>query len=138
MPNKVYKRNIFQRIFGICATKPPSDDGCWSYEDGKVVIDLDRTPELAGIGGAIRLEENGLPDRVLVFKGDDSQYHAFQNSCPHAKRRLDPMPGTNQVQCCSVGQSTFDYNGKLISGSAEGDVKTYPVSIEGNKLIVLL
>jgi nitrite reductase/ring-hydroxylating ferredoxin subunit len=138
MPDKVYRRNIFQRIFGICATNPPSDEGCWDFKDGKVIIDLDRTPELAGIGGAIRLEENGLPDQVLVFKGNDSQYHAFQNSCPHAKRRLDPIPGTNQVQCCSMGQSTFDYNGKLISGSAEGDVKTYPVTIEGNTLVILL
>jgi nitrite reductase/ring-hydroxylating ferredoxin subunit len=138
MSLKVYKRNIFQRIFGICATKPPSDDGCWSFNDGKVVIDLDRTPELAQISGAIRLEEKGLLDGVLVFKGDDNQYYAFQNSCPHAKRRLDPMPGTNQVRCCSVGQSTFDYSGRLISGSAEGDVKTFAVSLEGNKLVVSL
>jgi len=135
---KTLKRNIFQRLFGICATNPPSDEGCWTFEDGKIIVDLERAPELAEAYGAIRLEEKGLPARVLVFKGGDGQYYTFQNSCTHGNRRLDPIPGTNQVQCCSVGQSIFDYSGKIISGSAERDVKTYPTSIEENKLVISL
>ena len=139
MANETLSRNIFQRILGICATKPPVDDSCWSYENGKLTVDLSRTPELSQPNGAIRLEKTGnLPERVLVFKDTDDQYHAFRNQCPHAKRRLDPFPGTPKVQCCSIGKSTFDYDGKVLSGMAGGDVRTYPVSLEDGKLIIKL
>lgn len=138
METKTLKRNIFQRLFGLCATNPPSDGGCWIFEDGKVIVDLQRAPELAEAYGAIRLEEKGLPERVLVFQGGDGQYYAFKNSCTHGNRRLDPIPGTNQVQCCSIGKSIFDYSGKIISGSAERDIQTYSASLEENRLVITL
>ena len=130
------KRNIFQRLLGICATNSPADAGCWSYADGKVIIDLARAPELSAENGAIRLEEQSLPERILVFKGNDGKYHAVRNMCAHAKRRLDPVPGAEQVQCCSVGKSTYDYQGKVISGMAGGDIRTFPVSEEEGKLVI--
>jgi len=85
----------------------------------------------------LRLEGKELTERILVVFGDDGQYYAFKNSCTHAGRRLDPIPGTNKVQCCSVGKSTFDYEGKKQSGSAEHDVHTYPVSKENDPEVLV-
>ena len=132
------KRNIFQRILGICATKLPSDDGCWKYEDGKVTIDLSRASELSGENGAFRLEKNGLPERVLVFRGSDGQYHAFRNKCAHAGRRIDPVPDAEKMKCCSVGGSSYDYQGKVLSGMAKGSVLNYIVTEEEGKLVIAL
>ena len=132
------KRNIFQRLLGICATQPPSDTECWSFADGKITVDLAKAPELAVENGAIRLEGKGIPDRALVFKGVDGQYHAFRNMCAHAKRRLDPVPGDQTVQCCSIGKSIYDYQGKIVSGMAGGDIRTYPVTEEAGKLVITL
>ncbi len=132
------KRNIFQRILGICATKPPADEGCWKHEDGKVIVDLSRAPELSRENGAIRLEKKGLPERVLIFRGSDGQYHAFRNKCAHAGRRLDPVPGAEQVQCCSVGGSHYDYQGKVLSGMAKGNVSIYQVTTEDGRLVIPL
>ena len=138
MQPKTLDRSIFQRILGICATQRPSDEGCWTLEDGKIIVDLARAPELAGRNGAIRLEKKNIPDRLLVIRGDDDGYHAFRNRCAHMKRRLDPVPGTGHVQCCSVNKSTFEYGGKKVSGPAKGDVTTYPVTVEDNKLVITL
>ncbi len=138
MQDKTLHRNIFQRILGICATKKPSNEGCWNFEEGKIIVDLARAPELAMINGAIRLEAEEIPERVLVIQGDDSQYYAFKNRCTHGKRRLDPMPGMQQVQCCSIGKSIYDYNGKIISGSAKDDIRTYPVTVDNGKLLITL
>ena len=132
------KRNIFQRLLGICATRLPADTGCWNFADGKITVDLSRAPELTMENGAIRLEEKGVPDRVLVFKGADGGFHAFRNMCAHAKRRLDPVPGAEHVQCCSVGKSLYDYEGKVISGMAGGDIRTYPVIEEADKLVITI
>jgi nitrite reductase/ring-hydroxylating ferredoxin subunit len=133
---KFLERGFFQRLFGNCATPEPKDGGCWSYSGGRVSIKMRQTPELAGRGGAVRLEGKGIPKRVLVVHGDDGQYHAFSNTCTHAGRRLDPVPGTCTVQCCSVGKSTFDYAGKVLYGPAGGPVKPFPMEVAGDTLIV--
>jgi len=131
-------RNIFQRVLGICATKRPSDEGCWTFENGKITVELERAPELAKRNGAVRLEKKNFPDRVLVIRGDDDQYYAFRNRCAHMKRRMDPVPGSGNVQCCSVNKSTFDYAGKKVFGPAKGDVTTYPVTEKDGTLLITL
>jgi len=137
MQTAVLHRNIIQRLFGICATKQPSDEGCWTFKDKKVIVDLTRAPELSSPDGAIRLEKKkGLSERVIVIHGMDKTYHAFTNRCSHAGRRLDPVPGAQQVQCCSIGKSTFDYGGKRLSGSAKRPVNTHTVTLEDGKLVI--
>jgi nitrite reductase/ring-hydroxylating ferredoxin subunit len=138
MEIKFLKRNILQRLFGIPATKKPRDNSCWTYSDSKLVIDLKSTPELSEPGGAIRLEGHGLPDRILVIRGNDGAYHAFSNRCKHMGRRLDPVPGDRTVQCCSVGKATYAYDGSVLFGPAKEAVKTLAVEISNGKLVVAL
>lgn len=135
---KTLHRNIFQRIFGICVTKPPANEDCWTFDNGKIIVNLSRAPELSEKNGAIRLEKKDLPERVLVIHGEDGDYHAFKNSCTHGKRRLDPIPETQQVQCCSVGKAVFDYNGKLVSGSAKEDIIIYEITNDDGKLVITI
>jgi nitrite reductase/ring-hydroxylating ferredoxin subunit len=135
MEVKFLQRNIFQRIFGISATSKPANPDCWSYSGGKLTVDLKKVPELEKPGGAIRLEGGTLPERVLVVHGEDKQYHVFRNRCTHmGHRRLDLVTGTNMVQCCSVGKSTYDFEGKKVFGPAPDPIHPYPASVEGNKL----
>lgn len=129
---------LLKRLFGICATKKPADEGCWSFSGGSLQIDLERAPELKQKGSAVRLEGKGLPVRVLVIRGDDDAFHAYQNKCTHAGRRIDPLPGKGSVQCCSVGKSTFDYNGKLISGSAKSNLTVLSLEVQEGKVVVSL
>jgi nitrite reductase/ring-hydroxylating ferredoxin subunit len=132
------KRNIIQRIFGICATKPPADQGCWRYDNGSVVVSLSSAAELTRENGAIRLEGKGMPERVLVFRGNDGQYRALRNKCEHMGRRLDPVPGAPRIECCSIGGSSYDYQGKVLSGLAKGKVPVFPVAEEEGELSITL
>lgn len=128
---------FFKKIFGICETRPPSDAGCFSYRDGRLEIELNRAPELAKAGGAIRIEGGELPCRILVLHGDDGRFHAFPNRCTHiGHRRLDPLPGTGKVRCCSVGQSEFDYAGHRLAGSAKDNIVPFDVAVEGETIVV--
>ncbi|MBN2360479.1 MAG: Rieske (2Fe-2S) protein [Deltaproteobacteria bacterium] len=130
------RRSILQRVFGICATRPPADQGCWKFEGGKVIVTLSRAPELAGENGAIRLEGMGMLQRVLVFRGRDGKYHALSNRCMHMGRRLDPVPGAEQVDCCSLGRSSYDHQGRILSGMARRNVLAFPVAEEGGELSI--
>lgn len=139
MTIKFLNRGFFQRIFGVPATSKPLDPRCWSFGNGKILIDLNRATELKKPGGALRLEGRELPLRVLVIRGDDGKFHAFHNRCTHiGHRRIDPVPGTGTVQCCSVGKSTYAYNGQKVYGPPTGAIKTFKVEAEGDRLVVFL
>lgn len=134
---KFLKRSFFQRLLGISATTKPRIDGCWNYADGKLAIDLDKALELKTPGGAIRLEGNNLPKRVLVVYREDGEYRAFHNRCTHmGHRRLDPVPGTETVQCCSINKSTYNSSGNKIFGPTPHPITRFPVEKIQERLIV--
>ncbi len=136
MEIKFLKRNIVKRCLGIPATSRPGDPDCWSYSDGKLTVDLKKAPELETLGGAIRLEGGNLPERILVVSGEDEKLRVFRNRCSHlGHRRLDPVPGTGTVQCCSVNKSTYDLKGKKVYGPAPDPIVSYPSFLEGDKLV---
>jgi len=139
MPVKILDRSIFQRLFGLPATPTPGTPGCWRYLEGALVIDLDAAAELQKPGGALRFEGGNLPRRVLVVHGEDGHFRAFDNRCTHfGHRRLDPVPGTQTVQCCSLNKSTYSTTGEKIHGPAPKPVVTYPVVSDGMRLVVRL
>lgn len=139
MTVKFLKRNFLQRVFGIPATSKPQSSDCWHFLNGKLIVDLKKAPELQRPGGAMRLEGGNLPERILVLHGEDGSFHVFQNRCTHiGHRRLDPVPGTNTVQCCSVNKSTYDFQGTKVHGPAPRPVVSYPVDRDGDKLIATI
>ncbi|MBZ0264803.1 Rieske 2Fe-2S domain-containing protein [bacterium] len=128
---------MFQRFAGKPATKLPKSNDCWSFKGNKLTIDLAKFPDLSIKGTALRCEGEDLTDPVLVIHGDDGKFHAFRNKCTHGERRMDPVPGGFTVQCCSVGKSTFDYDGHVLKGSADKPIIVYPVELmDDNKLII--
>jgi len=132
------KRNFLQRILGISATKTPADEGSWIYVDGKITVDLKRVPEIAEASGAVRLEGKGCPKRVLLFNGEDGQYHAVCNKCSHAGRRVDPDPVTGKLQCCSVNKSTYEYDGGTVHGPAKNHLVPFDVEEQDGTLVITI
>lgn len=135
MEVKKLNRTFFQRVLGRPATELPENNDFWSVDDGKITIDLSQAPALAKPAGAVRLEGDLLA-KVLVVHGEDGQYRAYENKCTHMGRRIDPVPGTETVQCCSVNCATFDHDGNKIAGPAKKTLKTYPVKAEDGKLVI--
>jgi len=138
MTTKTLKRNIFQRMFGIPATKPPADPGCWTFGDGTLKIDLRKAPELSQPFGAVHLESEAMPTRVMVMQDGSEGYRAFENKCAHAGRKLDPVPGTETIQCCSMGHLTYDYQGNVLTGEDDKRVRPLNVHTENGILVIEL
>lgn len=133
-----FTMGIWKRIFGISDTFRPQDPDSWKVEGEQLILDLQRLPELHAPGGAVRLEGKSLARRLLIVHGNDGAYHVFENRCTHMGRRLDPLEGREQVRCCSVSKSTFDYEGKPVSGAARKPVHTFEARETGGRLVVNL
>jgi len=128
---------ILKKIFGICETKKPEDPGCWSFSGGRVDIDLNRAGELIRQGGAIRLEGKGLAGRLLIIRDNTGRFHAYSNKCTHMGRRIDPVPGSSDLCCCSVMGSVFNAKGEIVSGPAKKNLKQFETVAQGSILSVL-
>ena len=127
---------FFKAILGICETLP-LDAGLWTVEGSQVTVRLGEAAVLAPVGGAARLEGKGLASSVLIVHTGD-HYLAFENRCTHAGRKLDPVAGRDELRCCSVNHSRFDYQGNKLSGPAEGSLRRYAVEKRGGELAVTL
>ena len=128
---------FFKAILGICET-PPLDVTLWTVEGNQVTVRLGEASALAPEGGAARLEGSGLSSSVLIVHAGQGEYLAFENRCTHGGRKLDPVAGKEELRCCSVNHSRFDYRGNKLSGPAEGSLKTYRVERRGEELFVTL
>jgi cytochrome b6-f complex iron-sulfur subunit len=129
--------DFFKAILGICKTAP-LDPGLWTAEGNQVTIRLGEAAALAPVGSAVRLEGSGLSSSVLVVHAGSDVYLAFENRCTHGGRKLDPVEGKEELRCCSINHSRFDYEGNKLSGPAEGALKKYAVEKRGEELIVIL
>jgi len=130
--------SIFKAILGICETKPLSGS-LWSLEGDKVKVKLSQMPEPLQKGGAVYLKGDGLPKPVLLLRTEDDRYLAFEDRCTHlGHRKLDLVPGESKLRCCSISHSTYDLEGKNISGPAKMPITCYAVEQSDGDLIITL
>jgi cytochrome b6-f complex iron-sulfur subunit len=134
MPTPLSTTNPLKRLLCLSMSPPPEDPGCVSIRGDAVTIDLSRAGVLGSPGGALRLDDERLPDRVLVVHGVDGVFRAFRNRCACGGFRVDPVPGEEKIRCCTLMQSTYDYAGKRLSGSARKDLDVLPVTGESGRL----
>jgi nitrite reductase/ring-hydroxylating ferredoxin subunit len=129
--------SFYDRMLGITHTPLLEDPTAWSYAGNTLTLTLGRISQLADPGTAVRLEDDQLPENLLIVHGTDDQYYVFVNSCPHGQRKID-LDENGQLKCTSMGQSKFTYQGEVISGSAESPLTTYTVENSSDELIVTL
>ena len=48
------------------------------------------------------------------------------------------MPGEEKIRCVTLMQSTYDYDGKVLTGSAKKGLTTYDVSVDGETLRITM
>jgi cytochrome b6-f complex iron-sulfur subunit len=84
----------------------------------------------------VYLKGEGLDKPILILRTSDDKYLACADTCTHAGRKLDPVPGNPVLRCCSVGHSTFDYDGNVIKGPANQPLTRYETELSGDDLLV--
>lgn len=129
--------SIFKAVLGICETKPLGSN-LWSLEGSKVQVKLSQMPEPLPKGGAVYLKGGGLSKPVLLLRTEDDRYLAFEDRCTHFGRKIDPVPGEAKLRCCSLFHSTYDLEGKNISGAAKMPITRYAVEQSDGDLVITL
>jgi len=123
------------RLKGVTHTPLLEPSSAWRYAGGELRLALADIPELEQAGSAVRIEDTQLPEDLLIVYGVDGEYYAYINKCTHGQRKID-LDENGQLRCTSIGQSQFDYDGRVLSGSAVDALTTYTVERRGGDLII--
>jgi nitrite reductase/ring-hydroxylating ferredoxin subunit len=128
--------DVVDRIRGVSHTPVLDNESAWTYADNTLTLTLSQIPDLAQPNDAVRLEDDRLPEPLLIVHGKDENYYVYVNRCTHAERKIDTIDG--QLRCCSISKATYDYSGKVLSGPAKGPLTTYEVQQNDDQLVITL
>lgn len=123
-------------ISGVGATPDIARDAYDVVEDKSIRIRLDGVPELALVGGAVKILDSNIDDSLIVARTAEDVYVAASINCTHRGVEVEYRADDKCFKCASLGGSKFKTDGENIRGFAKGPLKTYPVSSEGNVLVV--
>jgi len=115
-------------ITGVGDT-PAIPAGAYMVQDNKVQVALDKTPELAKVGGSVKIEDENLPTPIIIARTGDREYAAVSMKCTHGDRDLEYVHSDKKFRCVSFGHSEFNEDGELLKGPAEKPVEGYRTSL---------
>ena len=125
-------------ISGVGDTPNIAPDAYDIGEDESIRIRLDRVPELAFDGGSIKILDSNIDDSLIIVRITEDDYVASSIKCTHRGVEVEYRADDKCFKCASIGGSTFKTSGEKILGFAKSSLKTYPISSEGNTLVVRL
>ena len=82
-----------------------------------------------------RIVKTGL-GCVAVFRTDDAEVFATSNTCPHKGGPLAEGIVHGQKVTCPLHNWVFDLNTGQAQGADDGRIETYPVRLEGGRILL--
>lgn len=100
--------------------------------DGRLEVKPKAVPELATVGGAVRVGTiKGVP--VAVARTGPTSYAAFSLRCPH---QGVPVTRTAQGWTCAAHGSQFEPDGDLVLGPALKGLTRVPARLRRGSLVI--
>jgi Rieske Fe-S protein len=124
-------------ITGVGATPSIAPDAYNIEKDKRIRICLDKVPELALVGGSVKIVDADLNDSLIVVREAEDVYVAASIKCTHRGVEVEYRADDTCFKCASLGGSRFKTNGEKVCGFAKGPLKTYPISCDDNSVLVI-
>lgn len=99
-----------------------------AVSSGAVEIKVAEQPELANVGGAIKLKPAGINDTILVWRSGPSAFEATSIVCTHMGCEVEVAEGGKSLACPCHG-SQYNADGTVRHGPAERALKRYGVDV---------
>jgi Rieske Fe-S protein len=104
--------------------------------NGRVELPLADFPELREVGGGLVGRANGIPEPIAITRADQAVFIALSGLCTHASTVL-VFNRLNATFDCPLHGSTFELDGRVVTGPAERPLRLLPTELTGDVLGVL-
>jgi Rieske Fe-S protein len=119
-----------------CCYTPDVEPQSVTYGPGGVTIDLRQAPSLREVGSAAYLvnEDKGL--QLIIVHAAELQYCVLSHLCTHGGQVVSYNHMRGMLQCNNFNHSIFDLSGRVWKGPAEKPLRSYPVVLVQDALVV--
>lgn len=123
------------------ARAPECNNGVFlpAVVNGKVVLPLDKVPDLANVGGAYVAQPQGHPDTLVVVRVDATTVAALSAVCTHQGCLVAYATANRDLECPCHG-SIYDLNGtvtKLANGAtSQAPLKKYTAVLDAQSVTI--
>ena len=120
---------------GGCATftkvgrTPAIAAGAYDIDGRTVRIRLEQVPDLATVGGAVKMTDARLPEPIIVGRMGEAEYVALSLRCPHRGVEVEYRHKAGDFRCASLGYSTFGRDGARKSGFARKPLRRFDAKL---------
>jgi Rieske Fe-S protein len=116
--------------FSKTGCTPSISAGAYIVEDKSIKIDLNKVPELAQIGGSVKVIDSKLPQPIIVARSGDHDYAVVSIQCPHRGVEVEYKHSDKQFRCASLGHSTFATDGTYRKGLAKTSLTKFAANLD--------
>jgi nitrite reductase/ring-hydroxylating ferredoxin subunit len=106
-----------------------------SIVDSDMVVPLSAFENKKGFKRYMVLQNDILQYPICVYRNDDGKYEALLMKCTHQGTELQVFG--DKLQCPAHG-SEFNRHGKVENGPANASLRTFPVTITNDQLLISL
>jgi len=98
--------------------------------EGKLVLAVERYPDLVRVGGAIMARNPALATPVLISRLEEARFSALSALCPHAGCPVGYVPEEGQVECPCHGSRFDPVSGKVRNPPARTGLLVYSATFD--------
>ena len=120
----------------FCCRTPPAPAGSFSTVPGRIVVDLQKAPELRRTGAAVSVVDEARKLNLILIHADRGHYVAMDRSCTHNGAQCTYDPKRRTLQCTSLNHAEYDLRGTLLHGRTHGDLRTYRTESAGSTIAI--
>jgi len=121
-----------------CCITPELDPASITHEDSRLLIKLDRAPELREVGSSANLIDEARRLDLIIVHSEPGRYCTLAGLCTHYPRPLTYLPGRRVLQCNNFNHSTFALDGSVVKGPATKPTAAFRTTRKGRVLVVEL
>lgn len=105
--------------------------------NGEVRVPVSAAPWVRGGQGTLAVGITGRDDKILVFRGPSGALAAVSMTCTHRGCDVEYVAKDGRLECPCHG-SEFAPTGAVLEGPAEKPLRSYPVELMGEEIVVLV
>lgn len=122
----------------LCCGTPRLSAESLKYEGDRLLVDLEKAPELrrAGLAAAIVDAERKL--NLIVARTGKNDFVVLDRACTHGGAPCTYSHKRRTLQCTSLNHAEYDLRGTLLHGRTHGDLRAYETRRAGALLEIAL
>lgn len=121
---------------GTCCSAPDVEPESVTFGPGGLTIDLLQAPSLRGVGSAAYVVNKDKALDLIVVHADVKRYCVLSRLCTHGGQVVSFNRARGMLQCNNFNHSIFELNGNVWKGPADKPLKSYPVVLVADALVI--